>query len=63
MKIEDVLDLLAPDVAITICEEDGRLHYAGKVESAHSFDAWDLAQIRASDNHVVLIISTNDMLV
>ena len=62
MKVEDILDLIPQDVAITVCEEDGRLHYVGNVDGAHSFDTWELEQLRASDSRVVLIVASKDML-
>lgn len=62
MKVKDILDLIASDTAITICEENGRMHYVGAVQGAHRFDDWELEQIRASGSRVVLIIASKDML-
>ncbi len=62
MKVADVIDLIASDTAITICEENGRMHYVGAVHGAHRFDDWELAQISASGSRVVLIIASKDTL-
>lgn len=60
MKLEDMLDLVAPDVPITICEANGRMRYVGAVPGAHQFDTWELAQISASAGRLVLIVASND---
>lgn len=56
MKVGDILALAAPCTQVTICEADGRQHYAGAVHDVRSFDGWDLVQISTSNGRLILIV-------
>lgn len=62
MKLEEILDLVGPDMPIIIYEANGQMCYIGAIQGAHTFNKLEIEHINVANNQLIITISTNDML-